>query len=572
MIDPDVLVGEILDRRFLLTEFLGSGSFGWVFAAEELVSGEAVGTCAVKVLRPRNETEMREVLGEIRAMAALSRNHAGLVAFGSAGEIREGPLQGCLYLSMELAEGSLADVLRTCRRMSPQEASKMARELGEALAFLHDQGVVHRDVKPENLFFAKDRWKLGDLGLVRPAEASVMTASGTKGTPSYMSPEAFLGKVGPGVDVWALGVMVQECLTGVRAYEAGSVGELARAVALEEPTIVPGLPGLFDAVVRGCLVKDPSARWSAARVVESMAGHSGRQVYPASARPPRAADPAKAPQPGAAPPAPSEAPPRLTPLKRKTGGFQEFRNDKDGSVLVLVPAGPFSMGASGPESRDHERPVHTVNLPAYGISKHPVTNEQFLRFVTATGYEAGPDRRKYAARWGSQAPVACVSWDDAWAYCAWAGLRLPSEAEWEKAARGTGGLTYPWGHDWDPQRAWFAGNSQGHAWPVGTQPRPPLLDRWFRGSKPGASPYGCFDMAGNVREWCSSLFMPYPYRPEDGREDLDSREFRVLRGGSWEDGLLELRSSARSRKSPASRDCDHGFRVAVSVGADGPGW
>jgi len=300
--NPEGLVGEVLDGRYRLAGFLGEGSFGWVYSAEELVAGEAIGTCAVKLLRPKNPEQGRLPLKEFAAAARLS--HPGLVSFRGAFDVQRGPCAGALCLAMELCEGTLRDLLedrlRVGRRLQPDEVLGAARDLAEVLAWLHEQGAVHRDVKPANLFRAGNRWKLGDLGLLRGVEGSLVKASGIRGTPLYMGPEVVDDLVGPSVDVWALGVLLQECLTGVLAYDASSEAALVKVLMDREPRIASNLPAPFDAVVRGCLVKDPRKRWTAAQALEVLDGSS-----PASARPSVASVPRSA----AAAPAPAPAPP-----------------------------------------------------------------------------------------------------------------------------------------------------------------------------------------------------------------------------------------------------------------------
>ncbi|HXE71759.1 MAG TPA: SUMF1/EgtB/PvdO family nonheme iron enzyme, partial [Candidatus Nitrosotenuis sp.] len=226
-----------------------------------------------------------------------------------------------------------------------------------------------------------------------------------------------------------------------------------------------------------------------------------------------------------------------------------------------------------------EMPSHQVDLEAFYIGKTEVTNAQFRRFVQATGYRTTAEKegsacvwsdeggwekqwdvswRTMASEWGEEAPVTCVSWDDARAYCRWAGLRLPTEAEWEKAARGTDGRRYPWGNRWDASRCQ---NSAGG--PLGSAGRPRPVGSF----PPGASPWGALDMAGNVAEWCSSRYQPYPYRAGDGREsaggDPDSR---VYRGGSWYYNTPAFfRTADREAEDPGERYSFLGFRCALSA-------
>jgi formylglycine-generating enzyme required for sulfatase activity len=243
---------------------------------------------------------------------------------------------------------------------------------------------------------------------------------------------------------------------------------------------------------------------------------------------------------------------------------------------VTIPAGAFPMGSDGTKdklARDVEKPQHKVRLDEFRIARVPVTVAQFAAFVQATGYRTTAEEQGSAyiytgsqwedvkgANWshpcGPQSdvrqkqdhPVTCVSWYDTQAFCQWAGVRLPTEAEWEKAARGTDGRIFPWGDDAPTKdHCNFAMNVKDTT-PVGEYPR-------------GASPYGVLDMAGNVWEWTSSLFMPYPYDAADGREDSEGGESRTLRGGSWYLTLSRVRCASRGRGSPDLRLGDLGFRV-----------
>jgi len=235
------------------------------------------------------------------------------------------------------------------------------------------------------------------------------------------------------------------------------------------------------------------------------------------------------------------------------------------------------------EADDDEMPQHKLNLEEYWIGRYPVTVRQFSTFVKANGYRTTAE--KQGSSWGYTGegweeikgadwlhprgpdssvrqklahPVTQVSWDDTLAFCQWASqatgcaVRLPTEAEWEKAARGVDGRIWPWGEK-PPDRSRCKFNMNvGDTTPVGKY------------SPAGDSPYGCADMAGNVWEWTYSLYKFYPYRNEDGREAAESQELRVLRGGSFNDLQGYVRCAARDKASPNDRDYSVGFRVVVS--------
>lgn len=235
---------------------------------------------------------------------------------------------------------------------------------------------------------------------------------------------------------------------------------------------------------------------------------------------------------------------------------EELINRKDGSVLVYVSAGEFIMGGVGElgeVKEDQEMKPRQVTLPGYYVGKYAVTNAQFRKFVSDTNYEAEGPWETCARKWGDNAPVVEVTWNDAMAYCNWAGLRLPTEEEWEKAARGTDGRAYPWGNYWDPSLVRCNPKRLQVGELVDTDPSdgkgPVPVDSYPL----GISPYGCFNMSGNVRQWCASL-------DENGERALRGMDWRVE--GEFSSFFLScLRQSAKPRSHS-----DHlGFRVAKSL-------
>jgi formylglycine-generating enzyme required for sulfatase activity len=239
----------------------------------------------------------------------------------------------------------------------------------------------------------------------------------------------------------------------------------------------------------------------------------------------------------------------------------------DGVEMLRIPAGPFLMGRDdGPAD---ERPQHRINLPEFFIDRLPVTNAQFAQFLQARGVGGAAGERWYDiddndarihrrdGKWRADAgfehhPVVEASWFGAVAYCGWSGKRLPTEAEWEKSARGTDGRKFPWGNEPpDRTRAHFSGGWNDLR-PVGSFAQ-------------GASPYGVLDLAGNGWEWVSSAYLPYPYDAGDGREDLKQEQVRVTRGGGHDSLAEELTTTHRGRHVSRNFRSGHhniGFRCA----------
>ena len=216
--------------------------------------------------------------------------------------------------------------------------------------------------------------------------------------------------------------------------------------------------------------------------------------------------------------------------------------------MVYVQAGQFPMGSN--DGDPDEQPVHTVVLDAFWIDRTEVTNEQYITCMAAGVCEA-PRCAGYDDAAAASYPVTCVDWSDAAAYCAWVGARLPTEAEWEYAARGPQGYTYPWGNDAPTcDRANYSGCVGGR-------------DRI--GSRPsGASWCGALDMAGNVWEWVVDWHDSgyYASSPSSDPQGPASGVHRVLRGGSWYVVPLYARSADRSRFGPGHTDGNLGFRCA----------
>jgi eukaryotic-like serine/threonine-protein kinase len=230
----------------------------------------------------------------------------------------------------------------------------------------------------------------------------------------------------------------------------------------------------------------------------------------------------------------------------------------DGLEMVYVPAGPFTMGYNG--GYPDEGPEHTVSLNAYWIDQTEVTNGAYEKCVVAgvckrpsRNTSNGIDVYYNNAQYGNF-PVIFMNWDQAQTYCTWAGGRLPSEAEWEKAARGTDGRLYPWGNN-PPDETLL--NFDSHIWDVTEVDAYPA----------GASPYGALDMAGNVWEWTADWYGSkyYSQSPAENPTGPDTGTKKVLKGGSWNFDAPGARASYRLSKEPAFIYADIGFRCVQAA-------
>ncbi|MCX6766603.1 MAG: formylglycine-generating enzyme family protein [Candidatus Moranbacteria bacterium] len=236
--------------------------------------------------------------------------------------------------------------------------------------------------------------------------------------------------------------------------------------------------------------------------------------------------------------------------------------------MILIPAGEFLMGSTQQEILDTWRqndggwakedyvssyPQRKITLADFYIDKKEVSNGDYKMFVEAT-------KRAAPSLWDDQTlnsqnlPVVGVDWNDADAYCHWLGKKLPSEAEWEKAARGTDGRIWPWGNVWDPTKD-NHGNGTGYGFDES--------DGWKYtapvGTELGVSPYGVLNMAGNVYEWTADDFNAYPENDKYLQEDFE-KGFKTLRGGAYDDGISEQRASTRCGFRKDYKDVDVGFR------------
>ncbi|HZU99227.1 MAG TPA: bifunctional serine/threonine-protein kinase/formylglycine-generating enzyme family protein, partial [Planctomycetota bacterium] len=539
---------------------LGRGAMGVAYRARS-TEGAVV---AVKVLRRLDEAGLARFERERRLLGTFAAGE-GFVPLLGGGATPEGA-----YLVMPLLTGgTLRDRLGRGPIGVPATV-ELGRALAEALGRAHGRGVVHRDLKPENVLFDDaGRPLLADLGIAKHFErpgvsqqsVSLSRTGETRGTAGYASPEQVRDSknVGPPADVFALGAVLYECLTGRPAFSGEGMLELLTNVVegRHEPLGRDEAPRWLAAAIESALAPDSAARpadgsafrellepaswrrWLVALgVVALIAAILVAVGITKRSEPEGSSRPSPAPPPTAPSPPPALTGPRLParlrpgPTLRGPQGekipvfLYRLPRDAGDLELVRVPDGAFDMGAEDSWAEERERPRHSrPMLSGYWIGRTPVTWGQYLAFCRITGHG-----EPAAPRWGihDDHPVVNVSWDDlvgADGYLAWAGLALPSEAEWEKAARGTDGRTFPWGNT-PPLESGLANVGQSMEG-TGTTP--------VTACARGASPYGALDMCGNVWQWCAEWSDDKAYeraKAGDFSEPATGTK-RALRGGCW---------------------------------------
>jgi formylglycine-generating enzyme required for sulfatase activity len=498
-------------------------------------------------------------------------------------------------LEYEFVEGGdLGGLIQAWHRQeggpTPVQAARTVLRLAAIMAVAHaaNPPIVHRDLKPANILVYKAgeqaeaiHFKIADFGIggvaaqqaVRESQVGLsrgkLLVSGLQGsyTQHYASPQQMRGDdPDPRDDVFALGVIWWQMLTG--DLGAGRPGGSRWSRRLSEKGMADGLIDLLSA----CFEEEPADRpANAGALVNALQqALTEKQTQPITVP--------SIPVVSAAPQSVSPTPRPATAVKRTLVTSKEctIRAASIDFPFVYVPAGAFQMGSN---DYDDEQPIHTMLVAAFWLGKTPVTNAQFRPFVEGGGYTnqafwttAGWQWRSLRkirrprywsdTHWNTpQQPVIGISWYEATAYTMWLAqttdqiMRLPTEAEWEKAARGIDGRIYPWGNaDPDKSRCNFA-DQEGKTTPVGSYPA-------------GASPYGALDMAGNVWEWIGTQWLDnYVNYATIVCQEKEGSGLRSLRGGSWGHPARNLRASNRRKYEPDHQSYHVGFRIAFAANA-----
>lgn len=648
LVQVDSMIGVVLDGRYRLDSLIGVGGMGDVYRATHVhIDNEF----AVKLLKPEfvaDQTAIKRFRLEAKAAGRIQHPNAVRVTdFGVTPE-------KIVYLVMELVQGiSLRQLIRSEKKIDVLRTINIVRQVCGAVEAAHRSGVIHRDLKPDNIIIElhqnTERVKVLDFGIAKLREAksdNFLTQAGTIiGTPQYMSPEQCQGlQLDPRSDIYSIGIILYEMLTGTVPFDGESTLQVVYNQLHQFPKPIlemsPNISELLAAVIMRALEKEPGDRQSSAlelseelkqavrKEAEESSYSMAEPFLVAPLTPVEGMTPSgrhsmdwpevKFPSLGAksqstmdrstAALSRPDTDPEITKIREKRRstvpeqqvrtaegksgrdtGFEDAATGKPSRLpliagaaaalillivavvyfswpeekvvtkpptsttppgMALIQGGKFMMGRD--DGSEDEGPAHEVEVKPFYLDLQEVTNQDYKKFVEATGH-AVPRNWRFNGSFApdeGMLPVTYVTWDDATAYAKWAGKRLPTEAEWEYAARGGNrGLLYPWGNKWE---LGFANIDRKE------QRRPSQVRSFER----DLSSFGIYDLAGNVSEWVQDNYSErYGSAPD--------RRLRVYRGGNFLDAPDKATATYRWADFPGDIPDDQilrvGFRCAKDV-------
>lgn len=623
--DVGGLIGKTIDGKYEIQTLLGLGGMGGVFRARHTFINNEVAIKLINPKLASHEEIVERFLREARAAAAIDHPNAVKVTdFGRADgmlylvmEYVAGyNLTQLIRKKGKLSPSTTANIMsQMCAALDDAHAKKIIhRDLKP------DNVMIKVDRNKKHIV------KVFDFGIAKMVmdgkqDNSITRAGTIVGTVNYMSPEQCRGEgnIDLRSDIYSLGVVAFEMLTGRLPFTAPTPTGLAVKHIVEPPpslrSIVSDIPESVEKAVLRALNKEPKDRYSSAGEFANELLHAAHseglydqdtEFPPVSGistgdynKPPKTStinavnstNAINSNQLNTQENIATEKPKAkwlyavlslvvlvllagggyvgLNKLNAKVPaapGSQE--DDKRYSGMVLIKSGWMKMGSD--EGLEDERPVRDVQINSFYMDITPVTNTQFQKFVNATKYVTDAEKsgdeydwQRYASSDRADHPVTCVSWNDAQAYAKWADKRLPTEAEWEYAARGgLVGERYPWGKDDAGKKANFGHGDLAGAALTGETPLPTKPVKSYP-----ANGYGLFDMSGNVWQWCNDWYEKgyYFQAPESNPQGPEKGKIKVLRGGSWYTDAGKVRVSARNSDTPdGGRQNDYGFRCAKS--------
>ena len=492
--------------RYECIQYLGGGMCD-VYRASDTEYGRPV---VIKMLKPDASPDMRERFEREARVSMRIRHENAMVTYDFSAH------EGQPYLVLEYLEGE------NLRRwiMQPHTTDEklwIALQVARALEYLHANDIVYRDLKPENIYICPgNKAKLMDFGIARSADWGITTEGVAIGTAPYMSPEQIRGSApAPSADIYGFGVVLFEILTGKRPFEGNSHEEIFGKALFSAPDLEPlresNAPKAVVDIITRCLEKEPGRRFPSMKpIAATLQSCISEKFFTEEVLGVQAARPQGFSVKIAAVCVLALAVIAagvtywVTVAAPKTYPKELHYASGD---MALISGGPAILGANG----------QTRNIPPFYLDETEVSNAAYASFCRCT---PGGDPRL---------PVVNVTYDDAARFAKWAGKRLPTEDEWEKAARGPSGFKYPWGNIPDATRANVKDNpgSAHRLMPVDSFPQ-------------GRSPYGIFNMIGNAWEWTSSVVQPDPEILRLAKSDpnlkpplKDGEPFYAVKGGSY---------------------------------------
>lgn len=548
--------------RFQILAELGRGGMGVVFRAHD---PEMARDVAIKVLRRDTTLDSREMEEAVRrfereAKAAGGLTHSNIVAHYERGDTGEWK-----YIVMEFVEGKqLGELMSGAARLTREASLSILRQVASALDYAHSRGVIHRDIKPANILVQADGTaKIADFGVAKSSVPGAVTSSSMViGSPHYMAPEQIEAREVTGrTDQWALAVTAFEMLAGRKPFHSDSVASLFQQILLARPPdprgADPALPPAVRQVFATALDKTPERRFeSCSAFVDALSdalrapGWRSGKLRRSHVWSWAAAAVAVVVLGGAA--AWSFRTHFTTPLMSrpragKTVAYrtgEQRKNLRDSLSYVWIAPGRFQMGCSPGDTqcKPNESPQQVTLTSGFWMCRTEVTTGAFKRYALIGGGRL-PSAPPFNPGWANDAlPVTNVAWDDAAGFCRWAEGRLPTEAEWEYAARaGSSGAT----HGPIDAVSWYQGNSDMRAHEVA-------------GKEPNG--FGLFDTLGNVWEWTADR-----YAERYSAQSPAESDFRAARGGAWIRDAPEVRVSTRYPIPPGDPDHGVGFRCVADT-------
>ena len=517
-------LARALAGRYTLVRELGTGGMATVYLGADVKLGREV---AIKVLPPSTRAYLGSERFEREVQLAAQLSHPHIVPLFEAGEA-----DGLLFYVMEYVEGeSLKDRIEREGPLPLEEALRITAEVGDALHYAHERGIIHRDIKPGNILLSRGHALVADFGIAKhaagPRSGESLTGTGISlGTAEYMSPEQAGGekRIDARSDVYALTAVLYEMLAGEPPFTGPSVQAIVARALAEPPrpirTVRPNLPLHIEQALAAGLAKLPADRPPSARAFVDLL------TRPTAERPVRRMMKWAPLGAGAA---------ALAVVGIWAATRTGRQTERPPTGMVLVPADAYRVG--GGSGRD----TATVQLDSFYIDSTEVTVAAFQRFLDSTRADAPWKnwKRKPDETW----PVTGVLWAEADAYCRWRSPsgRLPTEVEWEAAARGSQGWRYPWGDAWASGRA-NAASAMDTLAPVGAFPL-------------GKSGVGAVDLVGNAWEWTATVSVGPKGEPR-----------HIIKGGAF-DTPREIATLAYRAALPDDRRSlsKTGFRCARSV-------